>query len=90
LIVGEDYLSRTMAYSQDDIQNSLQVISYALEGLTNVGSYQNALSQNMLAAYTPVEIENTHWAIVVELAESEAFAGVHQLEKVFVVVMLIA
>ncbi|MGR5542137.1 hypothetical protein ACPV5V_26675, partial [Vibrio campbellii] len=37
LIVGEDYLSRTMAYSQDDIQNSLQVIAYALEGLTNVG-----------------------------------------------------
>lgn len=90
LIVGEDYLSRTMGYSQDDIQTSLQVISYALEGLTSVGSYQNALNQDMLAAYTPVNIDETPWAIVVELAESEAFAGVQQLEKVFIIVMLIA
>ncbi|MDR9828406.1 response regulator [Vibrio sp. FNV 38] len=90
LVVGQDYQSRTIAYTQDDIQTSLETISETLEGLTGVGSYQNTLQQNILAAYTPVEINDSHWAIVVELAESEAFAGVHQLEKVFLVVMVIA
>ncbi|WP_159739330.1 response regulator [Vibrio atypicus] len=90
LLVGSDHHSRTLAYEQEDIDRSQEVVNLALSGLTNVGTYTNTIGEDTIAAYSPVSFKGIDWALVVEVPESVAFARVHQLEKLFVVAMLIA
>ncbi|KYN87296.1 hybrid sensor histidine kinase/response regulator [Vibrio cidicii] len=90
LLVGSDHLPRTMSTKQDDISRSAEVINKALAGLTSVGTYINGLGEATIAAYTPISMKEQTWALVVQLPESEAFARIQQLEKLFVIAMLIA
>ncbi|PMK04499.1 response regulator [Vibrio sp. 10N.261.55.A7] len=90
LLVGQDEQSRTMAFQQDDIATSTEVIKLALQGLNSVGTYTNTENEKTIAAYSPISFRDLNWAIVVEVAEKEAFARVHQLEKLFVIAMLTA
>ncbi|KGY08246.1 MULTISPECIES: response regulator [Vibrio] len=90
LLVGPDYQSRTLAYQKEDIELSNEVVTLALNGLTNVGTYTNTAGEETIAAYSPVSLKGIDWALVVEVPESVAFARVHQLEKLFVAAMLIA
>lgn len=90
LLVGSDHLSRTLAYQQEDIDKSQEVVDLALSGLTNVGTYNNTLGEATIAAYSPISVKGVDWAIVVEVPESVAFARVHQLETLFIFAMLTA
>lgn len=90
LLVGQDHRSRTLSYLQDDINKSSQVIDLALSGQQDVGTYTNSIGEKNIAAYAPINLKNTSWAIVVELPEKEAFARVYQLEKLFIFAMLTA
>lgn len=90
LLVGSDHLPRTLAHSQDDINTSLKVVDKALSGITGVGSYINAKGESTIAAYAPIALKSSTWALVVELPENEAYARIQQLEKLFVLVMLTA
>lgn len=90
LLVGNDYHSKTLAYQQEDIQRSQEVIDLALAGATSVGTYTNTAGENIIAAYSPVSVKGVDWALVIEVPESVAFARVHQLEKIFVLAMLVA
>ncbi|KIF54954.1 response regulator [Vibrio owensii] len=90
LLVGSDHKPRTINTKQEDIQNSLEIVDKALAGDTEVGTYSNRLGEEMIAAFTPIETRGLTWALVVQLPEKEAFARVHQLEKLFVIAMLIA
>ncbi|CAH6929184.1 Chitin catabolic cascade sensor histidine kinase ChiS [Vibrio chagasii] len=90
LLVGDDHLPRSLAHSQESINLSLDVVDKALAGETAVGTFDNTLNQAIIAAYTPIELKYATWALVVELPEKEAFARIHQLEKIFVIVMLTA
>lgn len=90
LLVGSDHQSRTLAYQQEDIDKSRQVVDLALSGLTNVGTYSNTENEAIIAAYSPISLKGIDWAIVVEVPESVAFARVHQLETLFIFAMLTA
>ncbi|MHA2725968.1 response regulator [Vibrio campbellii] len=90
LLVGSDHKPRTINTKQQDIQNSLEIVDKALAGETEVGTYSNSLGEEMIAAFAPIETRGLTWALVVQLPEKEAFARVHQLEKLFVIAMLIA
>ncbi|EMR38018.1 response regulator, partial [Vibrio harveyi] len=90
LLVGSDHKPRTINTKQEEIQNSLEIVDKALAGDTEVGTYSNRLGEEMIAAFAPIETRGLTWAIVVQLPEKEAFARVHQLEKLFVIAMLIA
>ncbi|KOO05019.1 hybrid sensor histidine kinase/response regulator [Vibrio nereis] len=90
LLVGNDYNPRTLAYQQEDIERSKEVVELALNGLTNVGTYTNTDGEDVIAAYSPISVKNIDWALVVEVPEKLAFARVHQLEKLFIVAMLVA
>ena len=90
LLVGSGHKPRTINTKQEDIQNSLEIVDKALAGETEVGTYSNRLGEEMIAAFAPIETRGLTWALVVQLPEKEAFARVHQLEKLFVIAMLIA
>ncbi|WP_045418528.1 response regulator [Vibrio owensii] len=90
LLVGSDHKPRTINTKQEDIQNSLEIVDKALASDTEVGTYSNRLGEEMIAAFAPIETRGLTWALVVQLPEKEAFARVHQLEKLFVIAMLIA
>ncbi|MDN3609094.1 response regulator [Vibrio ostreicida] len=90
LLVSDEQHSITLSSQQDDINKSMSVVKLALKGETGVGTYMNSVGEATIAAYSPTTFKNTHWALVVELPEKEAFARVHQLETLFVFIMLSA
>ncbi len=90
LLAGQDYRSRTLSYLQDEINKSSEVVGLALSGERSVGTYTDTAGEKNIAAYAPIHLKDTHWAIVVELPEKEAFARVYQLEKLFIFAMLTA
>ncbi|MBW3694183.1 response regulator [Vibrio sp. T187] len=90
LLVGSDYSPRSLAHDQEAINLSLEVVDKALSGETAVGTFSNSLDQAIIAAYAPIKLKYATWALVVELPEKEAFARIHQLEKLFVIAMLTA
>ncbi|NGZ12225.1 response regulator [Vibrio aestuarianus] len=90
LLVSQDHLSRTLEYQQAEIDKSQKVIDLALSGISSVGTYTNTLDEKTIAAYTPIITTGLQWALVVELPEKEAYARVHQLEKLFIFAMLTA
>ncbi|CAM2896775.1 response regulator [Vibrio mytili] len=90
LLVGSDKRPRTINTKLDDIRNSVEVVDKALAGETSVGTYTNALNETIIAAYTSIKTRGVHWALVVQLPEKEAFSRIHQLEKLFIIAMIIA
>ncbi len=90
LLVGDDNRVRTLAYSQEEADKSVEVIERALSGESEVGTYTNTIGEKVIAAYAPISVKGFNWALVVEIPESEAFSRVRQLEKLFVFVMLCA
>ncbi|MDW3082303.1 HAMP domain-containing protein, partial [Vibrio sp. 1403] len=52
--------------------------------------YTNGLGEEIIAAFAPIQTRCITWALVVQLPEKEAFSRIHQLEKLFVIAMLIA
>ncbi|MFA0567317.1 response regulator [Vibrio gallaecicus] len=90
LLVGSDHLPRSLAHSQESINLSLEVVDKALAGENAVGTFNNALGEPTIAAYTPIKLKYATWALVVELPEKEAFSRIYQLEKIFIITMLTA
>ncbi|ANU37382.1 Transducer protein Htr6 [Vibrio scophthalmi] len=90
LLVGEDHKPRTLAYSQEEVDNSLTIIDRAFNNPASVGTFTNALGEEIIAAYSHIQTKGIDWALVVEVAEKEAFARVQQLERLFVFAMLFA
>ncbi|WP_105900757.1 response regulator [Vibrio gangliei] len=89
LLVGSDNLARIQGLKTEQITASEEVITKALAGHTAVGSFSNTHDEKIIAAYTPVKVQDKTWALVVELPEKEAYARVQQLEHIFYLVMLI-
>lgn len=86
--VGEDSYSRIT--NNDKNKNLTDNIAAALSGKTNVGNFINKYDQKVLAAFTPINIDNHTWGLSIELPEQEAFARIQQLEKIFIIAMIIA
>ncbi|WP_260259866.1 hybrid sensor histidine kinase/response regulator [Vibrio intestinalis] len=90
LLVGADYKLRTLAYEQQDVDNSRTIIERAFTSASEVGTFKNALGEDTIAAYSHIDEKGINWALVVEVPEKHAFARVQQLETVFVFAMLFA
>ncbi|KXF79617.1 response regulator [Enterovibrio coralii] len=90
LLVGEDLLPRNAQDKQpiSPIDNS--AVEAALSGLTEVGSFLGSDGMRVLGAYSPISVFDNQWALILELPEEEAFARIYQLEKIFIVVMVVA
>ncbi|XHF85414.1 response regulator [Vibrio sp. HN007] len=90
LVAGPDLTPRSQHLTQDVIDNHASILRSAIEGNTEVKTYENQDGQKIIAALTPIPMKGTHWAISVQLSEDEAHARIHQLEKVFILAMLLA
>ncbi|HIF9294556.1 TPA: response regulator [Photobacterium damselae] len=90
LLVGQDHHMRLPNSGDLPQQLISPAINQALAGKTGVGSLLNYNNIAVLSAFTPIKIFNHTWALVVELPEKEAFARIHQLEKIFFAAMLTA
>ncbi|MDD9158116.1 response regulator [Aliivibrio sp. S4TY2] len=86
--VGEDSYSRIN--NNDTKKNLSKNIIAALSGDKSVGSFTDKKDQKVLAAFTPITIDNHTWGLSIELPEKEAFARIQQLEQIFIVAMIIA
>ncbi|CCN45208.1 putative sensor histidine kinase/response regulator [Vibrio nigripulchritudo MADA3029] len=89
-LVGSDKQARVFNVTQEEIDKSSEIIDRALNGQTSVRTFINTAGESIIAAYTSIKIQNIEWALIAERTEAEAFARIQQLEKVFVVAMLIA
>lgn len=89
LLVGNNQQAKIQGITPEQISASTEVINKALAGKSAVGSFSNTHDENIIAAYTPINIKGKTWALVVELPEKEAYARVHQLKHIFYIVMLI-
>ncbi|GLS89373.1 histidine kinase [Psychromonas marina] len=65
-------------------------IKQAIHGFTSVDSFENSKGENVLAAFTPITIQNKTWALAIELPEKIAYARIRQLEKIFIFTLLVA
>lgn len=90
LVVGTDLNPRTLANNNEIISKSQKVIHWALDNQRSFGTYTNQDDEKIIAAYTPINLKDLHWALVVELPEKEAFARIRQLETIFIISMLAA
>lgn len=89
ILVGENKEPKILNLSQASIDSSMSVIDKALRGGSAVESFTNGEGEQILAAYTPIRIKHKTWALVVELPEKDAYSRVHQLKKIFAIVMVI-
>ncbi|WP_188009068.1 hybrid sensor histidine kinase/response regulator [Grimontia hollisae] len=90
LLVGSDMIPRNIVSTERLTPINSNAIEAALSGLRDVGSFLSPNNERVLGAYAPVQIQDKTWALILELPEEEAFARIYQLEKIFVVVMVIA
>ncbi|NLS12745.1 response regulator [Vibrio sp. SM6] len=90
LLVGDDRKPRSLASEQSIINNSAPIINRAFDGQKDVGNYTNGIGETLIAGFAPITLGNLSWALVVQLPEAEAFARIHQLEKVFIIAMVTA
>ncbi|WP_028023908.1 hybrid sensor histidine kinase/response regulator [Enterovibrio calviensis] len=90
LLVGPDHIARNIEASDPLVAINSLAIEKALSGARDVGNFVGTSHQRVLGAYAPVNIQDKTWAIILELPEEEAFARIYQLEKIFIVVMVVA
>ena len=90
MLVSENLQPLSLHITSAQIQTSRDVLLRALQEQTDVGSYTNTENERVIAAYTPVRINQQKWALVTEIAEDEAYAHIQQLKKIFVIAMVIA
>ncbi|MDD1784230.1 response regulator [Enterovibrio sp. ZSDZ35] len=90
LLVGSDLIPRNAQDTRPLTAITTSAVDDALSGLTEVGSFLGSDGERVLGAYSPVSVYGNKWALILELPEEEAFARIYQLEKIFIVVMVIA
>ncbi|MEH6531624.1 MAG: response regulator [Photobacterium frigidiphilum] len=90
LLIGPDHKSRITDGKNAPATLTSQKIDAALAGESGVGSFNNYNNVSVLSAFSQINVMGTTWALLVELPEKEAFARIHQLEKLFFFAMLTA
>ncbi len=90
LLVGSDFLPRSLGVSKEQIEESKPIIKLALANQSNELTYLNGNNQTIIAAYAPIKTDHFHWAIVAQIPEDVAYTRIHRLELIFMAAMLIA
>jgi len=101
-LVGEDYLMRSDSFLDPEnrsIQASLHQpeqgkvkttsVEAALAGQTGELIGINYLGHEVLSAYTPIELEDQRWALIIEMNLHEAFLEIRKLIALSAAIMLI-
>ena len=62
-------------------------IKAAIGGVTAVGYLKSPLGVETLAAFTPLNILDQTWALLLEIPTDKAFSRIYQLENILLVIM---
>jgi len=102
-LVGSDLLMRSNSFNDpqhhsikasflNPSQGKVDTLSShaALAGNTGIQITHDYRNISVLSAYTPFQLDNTTWALLVEIDEAEAFATLIQLQWLFGAISLIA
>lgn len=102
-LVGNDLLMRSNSFNDplhhaiktsflDPSQGKVNTLSAhaALAGKTGIQMINDYRNMPVLSAYTPFQIGNTTWALLVEIDKAEAFATLTRLQWIFAIITLIA
>jgi class 3 adenylate cyclase len=84
--ISEDAINRIRTFNTTILQLPLKLpsVEAALQGKQGIrfGSYETK-SETPLVSYTPVQIENQHWALITRQSPSEAFRPLREMQWVF-------
>jgi methyl-accepting chemotaxis protein len=102
-LVGSDLLMRSNSFNDplhhsiktsflDPSQGKVDTINAhaALAGKTGIEIINDYRNKPVLSAYTPFQLGNNTWALLVEIDKAEAFATLTQLQWIFAIITLIA
>ncbi|MFW5490486.1 MAG: methyl-accepting chemotaxis protein [Desulfovibrio sp.] len=78
-------LPLTKAYAEDLPPNTMPGVQAALEGKSGTDIMTDSRGKNVLAAYTPVQVDDDTWALISKIDQEEAFAPVDALRKTTII-----
>ncbi|MEJ8554565.1 methyl-accepting chemotaxis protein [Tepidibacter sp. Z1-5] len=61
-----------------------------MNGKTDVDTYSDYHGIESIVAYTPLNIDNLKWAILVKIDEVEAFKSAHKLKNIMIAILIFA
>ncbi len=93
-LVGQDLKMRSQSRASDDntilsLVVDTEAVRMANFGKTGVITQQNRSGQQVMAAYTPLEIDGLRWNLITEIAESEALAITDQLHLILLAILAV-
>jgi methyl-accepting chemotaxis protein len=101
-LVGNDMLMRSDSFLDPDNHSVVASFRHPDKGKVDTKACRSALKGNteekiitdyngnlVLSAYTPLEFDGLHWALLAEIDEAEAFAAVKALQWVTMIVGLV-
>jgi methyl-accepting chemotaxis protein len=101
-LVGSDLLMRSDSYLDPDHHSVAASYRHPDKGKVDTEASRAAIGGNteekiitdyngnpVLSAYTPLEFEGLHWALLAEIDEAEAFAAVKALQWVAMIVAIV-
>ena len=102
-LVGNDKIMRSDSFLAPATHSLKAAFANSHQGIVNTKSSQAALigqtgehiiknyqGDNVLSAYTPLQIGSNHWALIAEINQAEAFAPIFKLEWLSAIVALVA
>ncbi|WP_099190849.1 methyl-accepting chemotaxis protein [Tepidibacter mesophilus] len=61
-----------------------------MNGKTDVDTYSDYHNVKSIVAYTPLNIDNLKWSVLVKIDEAEAFQSVYKLQKLMMIILIFA
>ncbi|MGI0118676.1 ATP-binding protein [Zooshikella sp. RANM57] len=101
-LVGQDHFMRSNGYRAPDRYSlestvsgnstssvSTVAVNEALNGKTDILVTTSYLDDEVLSAYTPINVFNMRWALVAEVTTKEAFATIKQLQQLAILIAVV-
>ncbi|PJC85046.1 hypothetical protein CSW98_16845 [Vibrio sp. HA2012] len=88
LLVGSDLLPRTLGITDSQIKNRQMILKKTLSGEACVSNYTNSQNTDVIAAYTPVRVNNHHWALLTEAPGNRANNKIVHLKQILIISVL--
>jgi two-component system, sensor histidine kinase ChiS len=90
LLTNDQSISRIKLAPGEKLNIREVSIKQAVDGFTSVDSFRDDKGENILAAFTPINVLGKAWALAIELPEKSAYARIRQLESIFLFTLLFA
>ncbi len=94
-IIGSDYLMRSDSRFTEQgtiLKRKIktEMAEKAVNGQTGVEIGENHEENEVLSAYTPIDIQGQHWAMLVEMDEDEILAAADKLKWEVIIIVVIS